>query len=131
MIRLAVPAILLVAGLTGADAARQRPDPAMAKIEKRLSGLTAGAPMRCLRRDLTTSIVTADGVILYVAGRNRVYRNDVVGHCNGLARGDILVTRSFGGDVCEGDIVQTRSPTGGMFTGSCALGKFVPYTKAK
>lgn len=129
MIRLALPAILLVAGLTGADAAQQRPDPAMAKIEKQLRGLNAGAPSRCLRRDKANQIMTAEGVILYVAGRGRAWRNDVVGHCNGLARGDVVVTRSISGQLCEGDIVQTRAPTGGMFTGSCSLGKFTPYTK--
>ena len=129
MIRLAVPAILLLAGLSSADAAQHRPDPAMAKIEKQLRGLTPGQPLRCLRRDQTNQILTADGVILYIAGRGRVWRNDVVGHCNGLGRGDIVVTRSISSQLCEGDIVQTRAPTGGMFTGSCSLGKFVPYTK--
>ncbi len=129
MIRLAVPAILLLAGLTAADAAQHRPDPAMAKIEKQLRGLKAGEPMRCLRRDKANEILTADGVILYIAGKGRVWRNDVVGHCNGLARGDVVVTRSISGQLCDGDIVQTRAPTGGMFTGSCSLGKFTPYTK--
>jgi hypothetical protein len=129
MIRLAVPVILLLAAFTGADAAQHRPDPAMAKVEKQLRGLSPGAPLRCLRRDQTNQILTAEDVILYVAGKSRVWRNDVVGHCNGLARGDIVVTRSISSQLCEGDIVQTRSPTGGMFTGSCSLGKFTPYTK--
>jgi len=129
MIRLAVPAILLLAGLTAADAAQHRPDPAMAKIEKQLQGLKAGEPLRCLRRDKASQIMTADGVILYIAGRGRMWRNDVMGHCSGLGRGDIVVTRSISGQLCDGDIVQTRAPTGGMFTGSCSLGKFTPYTK--
>jgi hypothetical protein len=129
MIRLAVPVILLLAGLTAADAAQHRPDPGIAKIEKQLRGLKAGAPVRCLPRDKTSEIMTADGVILYIAGKGRMWRNDVVGHCNGLARGDIVVTRSITGQLCDGDIVQTRAPIGGMFTGSCSLGKFTPYTK--
>jgi len=129
MIRLAVPAALLLVGLTAADAAQYRPDPAMAKIEKQLRGLNPGAPLRCLRRDQTNQILTAEGVILYVAGRNRAYRNDVVGHCNGLARGDVVVTNSPRRELCDGDLVQTRAPTGGMFTGSCSLGKFTPFTK--
>lgn len=131
MIRLAVPAILLLAGLTAADAAQKRPDIATARIEKHLSGLTAGEPRRCLAPDKWNQTLTADGVILYVAGRNRAWRNDVVGHCGGLARGDIVVTHSIGSNLCEGDIVQTRAATGGMLTGSCSLGKFVPYTKEK
>lgn len=132
MIRLAVPVILLLAGLTAADAAQKKPDPDLAKIEKRLAGLTPGKPMQCLHRDLTSqSTMRADGVILYIAGRNRVYRNDLIGNCPGLTRGDIMVTKSIGSDLCRGDFVQTRSPMGGMVTGSCALGTFTPYTKAE
>lgn len=129
MIRVAVPAVLLLVGLAAADAAQQRPDPAMVRVEKRLSGLKPGEPQRCLRRDRSSEIVTADGVILYIGGRTKVWRNQVSGHCNGLSRGDLIVTKSFNGDLCEGDIVQTRATIGGMLTGSCALGKFTPYTK--
>lgn len=130
MIRLAVP-ILLLAGLTAADAAQRRPDLAAARIEKQLSGLAPGEARRCLAREQWTQMLTARGVILYVAGRDRAWRNDVVGHCDGLARGDLVVTRSLGSDLCEGDIVRTRSRSGGMLTGSCSLGKFVSYVREK
>jgi hypothetical protein len=129
MFRTAVPAALLLAGLTAADAAQQKLDPATVRVEKRLSGLTPGESRNCLRRDRFSEMVTADGVILYVGGRTKVWRNDVSGHCNGLSRGDIVVTKSLNGDLCEGDVVQTRATIGGMLTGSCTLGKFTPYTK--
>ncbi len=133
MIRLAIPLLILAAGgaaTAAVGAAQQRPDPAMAKIERSLAGLSPGAPQTCVRRDQITEIRTADDVILYVGGRNRMFRNDVVGHCPGLKRGDVVVSLNTDSRTyCRGDIVQTRAPTGGAFSGSCTLGAFIPYTK--
>lgn len=128
MIRVAVPALLLLAGCT-TTATEQSDARDRARLEKALAGLTPGEPVRCLRRDQFNQIRTFEGTILYVAGRNRLWRNDVVGNCAGLRRGDIVVTRSFGSQVCDGDIIQTRSPTGGFLSGSCSLGRFTPYTR--
>jgi hypothetical protein len=129
MIRLAVPACLLLAACTtiadtGQSDARDR-----ARLDKALAGLTPGAPTKCLRRDQANEIRTFEGTILYVAGRNRLWRNDVVGDCAGLRRGDIVVSKSFGSQNCDGDVIETRSPTGGALTGSCSLGAFTPYTR--
>ncbi|MCX8478076.1 MAG: DUF6491 family protein [Sphingomonas sp.] len=128
MIRVAVPALLLLAGCT-TTATEQSDARDRARLEKALAGLTPGEPVRCLRRDQFNQIRTFEGTILYVAGRNRLWRNDVVGSCAGLRRGDIVVTRSFGSQVCDRDIIQTRSPTGGFLSGSCSLGRFTPYTR--
>lgn len=135
MIRLAVPAVLLLTlGATGAATQTRAPDRATARIEKTLARLTPGTPQRCLRRDRVTELRTGSNVILYVAGRDRAWRNDVVGEgcARGLARGDIVVSQSLVGDsYCQGDLVQTRVRTGGMVSGSCSLGPFVPYTRSK
>lgn len=129
MIRVAVPALLvLLAGCT-TTAAEQSDARGRARLEKALAGLTPGEPMRCLRHEQVNQIRTFDGTILYVAGRNRLWRNDVVGNCAGLRRGDIVVSKTFGSQYCEGDIIQTRSPTGGFLSGSCSLGRFTPYTR--
>lgn len=128
MIRVAVPALLLLAGCA-TTATEQSDTRGRARLEKALAGLTPGEPMRCLHRDRFNQIRTFDGTILYVAGRNRMWRNDVVGNCAGLRRGDIVVSKTFGSQYCEGDIIQTRSPTGGFLSGSCSLGKFTPYTR--
>lgn len=128
MIRVAVPALLvLLAGCT--TTAEQSDARDRARLEKALAGLTPGEPMRCLRHEQVNQIRTFDGTILYVAGRNRLWRNDVVGNCAGLRRGDIVVSKTFGSQYCEGDIIQTRSPTGGFPSGSCSLGRFTPYTR--
>ena len=130
MIRFAVPA-LLVAALcaTTTSATEQRADREQAKLQRALKGLTPGAPSRCISRDRVNELRGFEGEILYVGGRNRVWRNQTLGTCSGLARGDLIVTHSISRDYCAGDIVQTRERTGGMITGSCSLGDFVPYTK--
>lgn len=130
--RLAVPVLILgtIGAATAATSAQNRPNPAMAKIERSLNGLTPGAPLTCIRRDNINQIQTAEGVILYIGGKHRMYRNAVSGHCSGLKRGDVVVSGSTDArSYCRGDLVQTRAPTGGAYTGSCALGDFIPYTK--
>lgn len=132
MIRLAVPLLILAtgAGAAAASGEQRRPDPAMARVERSLTGLKAGAPRNCVRRDEITEIQTAQDVILYIGGRDRLYRNAVTGHCAGLKRGDMVVSLNADArEYCRGDIIQTRERTGGGFTGSCALGQFTPYTK--
>jgi hypothetical protein len=129
MIRVAVPVLLLLAGCTAIARTEQSDARDRARLDKALAGLTPGEPVKCLRRDQYNEIRTFDGTILYVAGRKRLWRNDVVGSCPGLRRGDIVVSRSFGSQACDRDIIQTRAPTGGFMSGSCSLGKFTPYTR--
>jgi len=129
MIRVAVPMLLLLTGCTTTAGSEQANAREQARFERALAGLTPGEPVNCIRRDQFNEIRTFEGTILYVAGRNRLWRNDVVGGCPGLRRGDIVVTRSFGSQLCNGDIIQTRAPTGGFLSGTCSLGKFTPYTR--
>jgi hypothetical protein len=129
MIRLALPLLLLATAATGAATEQKRPQTDEARIAKALNGLTPGKPQRCLRSDRVSDTRGFEGEILFVEGRNKVWRNKTRGSCNGLARDDIPVFRTFGREYCSSDLVQTRSRTGGMMTGSCSLGEFVPYTK--
>ena len=129
MIRLAVPLLLLATAATGFASEQRRPQTDEAKIAKALQGLTPGKPQRCLRGDRVSETRGFEGEILFVEGRNKVWRNKTRGSCSGLRRDDIPVFKTFGRDYCSGDMVQTRSRTGGMFTSACSLGDFVPYTK--
>jgi hypothetical protein len=129
MIRFAVPLLLLATAATGFASEQRRPQTDEAKIAKVLNGLTPGKPQRCLRSDRANQIKGFEGEILFIEGRNKVWRNKTSGSCTGLRHDDIPVFRTFGREYCSSDIVQTRSRTGGMFTGSCGLGEFVPYTK--
>ncbi|MBB5714995.1 hypothetical protein [Sphingomonas aerophila] len=104
-------------------------------LQRRLAGLTPGPPQACLPLNiLPSSGVQTKGygsTILYVVGRDLIYRNDTTGGCERIAQSDILVTRQLQGRACRGDIATTVDPASRMQTGSCAFGDFVPYRRAK
>ncbi len=130
MFRLAIPAVLLLAAGAAAPAAQPAQDKDAARLAKALDGLTPGATQDCINRDQSYDLESYEGTILYVQGRNKVFRNDVVGGCPGLAHDDLVVIKSLtGSKICKGDIVTTRARTGGNFTGSCSLGPFTAYTR--
>lgn len=130
MFRFAIPLVLVTAACAANAALPQRTsDRDRARLDKALAGLTPGKPQDCLDRVRMGETQSFPDTILYVEGRNRVWRNDTVGTCAGLANDDLIVTISTSGRLCRGDIVQTRARMGGMVTGSCSLGAFVPYTK--
>lgn len=126
---------MLVAGCaaTPQEIARAQSEQAQRadKLATRLAGYTPGRPQDCL-----TSLPgnrpseTIGSTILYVQGPKMVFRNDTTGGCEGMERGDYIVTTSNSGRLCRGDIGQTfQANSGNIPTGSCALGNFVPYTR--
>jgi len=131
MIRHAVIALGLAAALAAPASSEQNRhrQTDQERLNKALAGLVPGKPVHCLPHYRTTETRTFENTILYVAGRNKLWRNDPSGGCMGLKHDDILVTRSTTSEYCSGDIVETHSRTGGFITGSCALGDFVPYTR--
>ena len=136
---LIVPTILLatgvLAGCTPSAAEQGQIDRQAAvtatKLDTALAGLAPGAPTSCLPLTGTPQYQTEGygSVILYKFSRGLVYRNDTTGGCDRIARGDVLVTRQFGTQICSGDIVTTVDPVSRMMTGSCALGQFTPYRR--
>lgn len=137
--RLALLSPLLLAAActqTPAETARQvqAQQATQDELQHRLAGLVPGKPMSCLPSSLVSAGVHTKAygsTLLYVAGRNLVYRNDTTGGCENASRGDSLVTRQFSGRACSGDIVTTVDQVTRTFTGSCALREFVPYTRPK
>ena len=67
--------------------------------------------------------------ILYKYGRNLIYRTDTAGGCERIAHGDVLVTRQFGGELCQGDIATTYDTVARFQTGSCSFGPFTAYRR--
>ncbi|WP_431471089.1 hypothetical protein [Sphingosinithalassobacter sp. LHW66-3] len=121
--------MLLLAGCTATSdpAADQR---AEAELQQALAGLVPGEPQRCIYSNRVNRIEGAGDAILFIEGRNRIWRSDTAGGCSALRFNDILVTESpIAGQYCAGDIARTRAPTGGQITGSCSFGEFVPYTR--
>ena len=130
----AIPSALLFLAAcapTMADRERMAQDEARneAQIDKALAGLTPGKAQDCIDPRLAQSTETYGNTILYKNGRNLIYRNDTSGGCFGLSRDDIIVTKSYTGQLCHGDIVRTVDRGSHMQSGSCTFGSFVPYRK--
>lgn len=97
-------------------------------LEKELAGKVAGEKTTCISRYNQTSMrAISNEVLLYRVSRNLVYKNELIGRCSGLTRGNTLIVESFGSQYCRGDIARVADLTVGMLTGSCALGDFIPY----
>ncbi|MDQ3246047.1 MAG: hypothetical protein M3Q52_03980 [Pseudomonadota bacterium] len=132
-----MPLPIIAATLASCSTAPQAPvynARAEAELQKALIGKVAGAPLDCLQRSRTQDMIRIDGnTILFRDGRNRIYRNEINGVCDGLDRSSTaLVTRNLGGggQLCRGDIAQVVDTSTGMTVGSCSLGDFVPYTRS-
>lgn len=102
-----------------------------ATLDKQLAGKVAGPPEKCLPSYRTSETIrVSDSILLYRAGGNLVYRNDLKTSCPGLARdSDIMVVRQFGSSTCAGDFFHLVDRSSGIRGPTCVFGEFVPYRK--
>lgn len=129
------------AGLSGcaqtpaqAAAAADRATADRQGLDRELAGLVPEKSSGCLNTTETRSgaAVRAYGpTIIYRVSRNLKYRSDTAGGCEGLARGDTLVTVSPTGQLCRGDIARTVDTTQRFQTGTCSFGDFVRYSRPR
>jgi len=132
MFRLIIPAALLLVGSAAlsADSYRQRQEARdSAELAKALAGYTAGKPTTCIEPTRIRETQRVGDKIIYKFSRNEMYVNDTGGGCFGLRSGDAIITKSYTGQFCRGDIVRTADLTSHMPSGSCTFGDFVPYRK--
>ncbi len=121
----AVAAALGAVAVSTAHAGRDTPE---AEYRKLIAGKTPGKPVDCIDTRFDRPSLSAYGdKLIYRVSNKLVYVNDSTGGCQGVARGDVLVTRQFQSRLCRGDIAQTVSVPPAIPTGSCALGAFTPY----
>ncbi len=99
------------------------------KLEQELAGLTPGKSSACMPRFPTTQVKAFGPTIVYTVSRGLKYRSDTAGGCERVGRGDILITRSPIGQLCQGDIATTVDSASRTFSGSCSFGPFVRYSK--
>lgn len=99
------------------------------KLDKELAGLTPGRSGACMPRFPTSQVKAFGPTIVYTVSRGLKYRTDTAGGCERVGRGDILITRSPQGQLCQGDIATTVDSASRMFSGSCSFGPFVRYSK--
>ncbi|KQO07043.1 hypothetical protein ASF09_12385 [Sphingomonas sp. Leaf242] len=132
-----LPLLMLPAVVLGActqtqaevERAQVRDSEVQAKLAKELAGLVPGKPETCISQFPQKQSSGYGATILYRVNSGLVYRSDTVGGCEGIARGDILVTRTPTGQLCRGDIAQTFDQASRFPTGSCSFGAFIPYRK--
>lgn len=121
-------AVFAMAGATiggVALAARDTPEVAYQKL---IAGKTAEKPIACIDTRLRSGSLTAyDDKLVYEISRKLVYVNNTSGGCQGVERGDTLVTRQYQPRLCRGDIATTVDTGSRTQTGSCSLGDFTPY----
>jgi hypothetical protein len=100
-------------------------------LAKELGGKIAGKPVSCLsHRNAENVIRISDDMLLYRQSSALVYQNKLKYPCHGLARdSDVIVTETFGGSLCEGDLLKLVDRTSGIQGQVCSLGEFVPYRK--
>ncbi len=101
----------------------------LALLEKNLAGKEAGKPVSCISNFGSNDLIkVSDDILLYRVSSRLVYRNDLRSSCPGLARDqDILVTRVFGSQICNGDIIRLVDRSSGIGGASCSYGSFTPY----
>jgi hypothetical protein len=101
-------------------------------LERELKGKVAGEPRNCISTLGNDNLIRiSDDMLLYRQSGRLVYQNKLRSPCRGLARdNDVIVTETFGGQICRGDIVRLVDRTSGIPGPVCSLGEFVPYTKA-
>lgn len=133
MFRFVLPAMLLVGGSAALSAdngyrARQEARD-RAELTRALTGLTPGKPTSCIDQHRIAGTQRIGDTILYKYSRREVYRADTDGGCFGLRRGDAIVSRTYSGRLCSGDILSTVDFQTHVNSGSCTVREFVPYRR--
>jgi Family of unknown function (DUF6491) len=102
-------------------------------LEKELKGKVAGEPVNCISRIGQDNMIRiSDDMLLFRQSGRLIYQNKLRSSCPGLARdNDIVVTETYGGQLCRGDLLRLVDRTSGIPGPVCSLGEFVPYRKAE
>jgi hypothetical protein len=122
-----------LAGSIGFAAVTEGPtERARARAARIMEGRAALDPIVCVgQRQLRGNQSLDEGRILFGGVSDRtVYVNSPPAGCPSLDNGRILITHTTGSQLCRGDIVTVRDPSGGPEVGSCGLGDFTPYRRA-
>ena len=121
-------AALLAAPVANAQRHRATPEEKLAKL---LAGRVAGKPVDCISLVRTGASQIIDGkAIVYTVG-NTLYVNQPRGGAEQLDDNSILVTNTFGSQLCSIDTVRLIDRNSFFPRGFVSLGEFVPYTKPK
>lgn len=124
--------VLLVVAIVGAvsmPAWARKEDPAT-QLARITEGRIAGASRRCisLSQVYDTQVIDKTTVVYRIG--NTYYVNKLKSGAKELRSDDILVTHTFGSQLCEMDTIQMVDRYNGMRVGFAILGPFIPYKAA-
>ncbi len=120
-------------GPAATTAAQSKAAEADAALAAMLSKRIAGPPQDCVSEvDLGGNKSYGRGAILFGdRSGDVVYVNRPAAGCPDLGVGQALKTRTTTTQLCRGDIVTVFDPVSGIEFGSCTLGQFTPYRRAR
>jgi hypothetical protein len=121
-------AALLAAPVANAQRHRATPEEKLAKL---LDGRVAGKPVDCISLNMAGSSQVIDGTAIVYQLGNTLYVNRPRGGADQLDDNSILVTNTFGSQLCSIDTVRLIDRNSYFPRGFVSLGEFVPYTKPK
>jgi len=128
MRKIAIALTVAAALLTGpALQARPKQTPEQ-RLEKLLEGRVAGKPEHCISHFDTREMQVLDKTAIVYGWGNTIWVN-VPRNARDLDDDNIIVTRTWGSQLCDLDIVTTVDRTGGFYNGNISLGEFVPYRR--
>jgi len=112
-----------------ADRTAQRGEQQLAKI---VADRIAGKPVNCIRlHDVRSSQVLDGTAIVYEGLGGRLYVNRPDIGAESLRRDDILLTKTWGDELCHIDTVRLLDRGSRFEHGFVGLGEFVPYDRPK
>jgi hypothetical protein len=125
-------ALLVLATASGAAAAPREKLSGEARLAKLLEGRVAEKPTDCIHLSNIQGSEIIDGTaIVYHMPGNRLFVNRPRGGAYSLREDDVLVTKTYGGDLCAPEVVNLVDSASRFPRGFVTLGQFVPYAKVK
>ena len=129
---------LIAALITGASATLLAATPALARdhltgeqqLAKLLEGRVAGKPVDCINLETAQNSVVIDKTAIVYDSGSVIYVNRPK-DASELDSDYILVTKTWGSELCRMDVVKLRDRSTFMFSGFVSLENFVPYTRVR
>lgn len=100
------------------------------ELAKLLEGREAGKPTHCISQIDTRDMRVIDKTAIVYGWGSTIWVNRP-NNAKDLDDDDILVSRTYGSELCDLDIIHTVDRTGHFTTGFVSLGEFVPYRRTE
>ncbi|GAA0295400.1 hypothetical protein GCM10009087_01440 [Sphingomonas oligophenolica] len=125
--------LLIAATLLGTSAAAIAATPDNSKNEAKLAaalaGRVAGKPVNCISLSTIRSSQIIDHTAIIYESGSQLYVNRPRIGADSLDSDDILVSKTYGSELCSLDTINLVDRASHFSHGFVGLGEFVPYTK--